>query len=138
MNVEVMQDEIEKLRGDLENRDREFAVLKAVENYLSNRDDEKDPSPEFLQQDEYGFICDLIVLLCPSHPLLVPWLPDGDKMTCVLSKYLRGKVDMQGDYRQGEYTQEKCLENLKAFRSEKKLQYEGKKRELKELTDAKD
>ncbi len=136
MNEQTMQDEIEKLREDLENRDREFAMLKAVEDYLSKRDDEKDPSPEFRQQDEYGFICDLTVLLCPLHPALVRWLPDGDKMRGLLSKYLRDKLDMQGEYKQDDYSQEKCLENLKEFYCEKKLQYDNTKRKLKELTDA--
>ena len=137
MNEEAMQSGIEKLREDLENRDREIAVLQAVENYLASRDDEKDPT-EYREQDEYGFICDLTILLCPLHPALVRWLPDGDKMRDVLSKYLRDKLDIQGEYKQDDYTQEKCLENLKALHSEKKLQYDDNKRKLKELTDAED
>ena len=137
MNEEAMQSGIEKLREDLENRDREIAVLQAVENYLASRDDEKDPT-EYREQDEYGFICDLAILLCPLHPALVRWLPDGDKMRDVLSKYLRDKLDIQGEYKQDDYTQEKCLENLKALHSEKKLQYDDNKRKLKELTDAED
>ena len=69
--------------------------------------------------------------MCPLHSLLVRWLPDGDKMRDVLSEYLCDKVDVQGDY-----TQEKCLDNLKAFRAEKELQYQNRKRELEELAHA--
>ena len=39
MNEVVIRDDIEKLREDLDNRDREFAVLNTVIDYLSNRDD---------------------------------------------------------------------------------------------------
>ena len=85
MNEVEMQNDIKKLREDLDNRDREFGVLKAVIDYLSKRDDEKDPSPEFKKQEEYGFISDVIALLCQLHPLLVRWLPDGDEMKYVLS-----------------------------------------------------
>ena len=35
------------LSEDVENRRRELVFLDALIDYLSNRDDEKDPSPEF-------------------------------------------------------------------------------------------
>ena len=132
MSEVVIQDEIEKLQEDLDNRNREFAVLNTVIDYLSDRDDEKDPSPEFKKQKDYGFICDLTVLLCPLHPLLVHWLSDGDNMRDVLSKYLCDEVDVRGDY-----TQEKCLDNLKVFPVAKKLQYQDLQRKVDKLAHAK-
>ena len=133
MNEVEIRDEKAKLGEDLANHDREFAVLNTLIDYLSNRDDEKDPSPDFKKQEDYGFISDAIVVLFALHPLLVRWMPNDDNLGYLLSKYLRDKVNVHGDY-----TQEQCLENLKAFRAEKELQYEDLKRAREELGQAKE
>ena len=75
------------------------------------------------------------MLLSPSHPLLVRHLPDGEKMQQNLSDYLHDKVNVRGDYKKGDYTQEKGLENVRAFRSEKQMQFDDKKQKLKDLAD---
>ena len=130
MNTELYKD-IDSLTEDLENRDREFEVLNSVIGYLENRDDEEDPSPEFRKQEDYGFISDVIVLLFPLHPSLGRLLPDSDKWRNALSKYLRDKFDFPQDY--WDYSQETCLNNLKAFRKEKQTQYQDIQRKREKL-----
>ena len=137
MNKAEIQNKIENERKDLANREKELAVLDAVIDQMSNRTDEDDPSPDYRKEKDFGLICDLAVLICPLHPLLVRHLPDGDKMQQNLSDYLHDKINVRGDYKKGDYTQEKGLENLRAFHSEKQMQYDDKKRKLKELTDGK-
>ena len=80
-----------------------------------------------------------------SHSLsarLIPAYGEGERFNadiiCTIIhakwyKYLRDKVDVQGNNTEDEYTQEKCLENLKALRAEKELQYQDQKRKLEEL-----
>ena len=130
MNTELYKD-LDSLTEDLENRDREFDVLNSVIDYLVNRDDEEDSSPEFRRQEDYGFISDVIVLLFPLHPLLGRLLSDSGKLREALSKYLREKVGFPQDYR--DYSQETCLNNLKAFREEKQTQYQDIQRKLEKL-----
>ena len=130
MNTELHKD-IDSLTEDLEIRDREFEVLNSVIDYLENRDDEEDPSPEFRRQEDYGFICDVIVLLFPLHPLLGRLLSDSGKLRDALSKYLREKVGFPQDDRG--YSQKTCLNNLNAFRAEKQTQYQDVQRKLEKL-----
>ena len=49
-------------------------------------------------------------------------------MQTSVSDYLHDKVNVRGDY-----TQEKGLDNLKAFRAEKRGQYEDEVRDLENL-----
>lgn len=112
------------LEMDLENRDRELKVLKTLIEYLSNRQDDKaDPNPEFKKQEDYGFVSDLIVLLCPLHRWFVGSLPKGGTLKNRLSAYLRENCDIQfGNL--ADYDNEQCLANLKEFHQEKRKQYE--------------
>ena len=116
------------LEQDIENRNRELEVLNVLIKYLSNRDDEKDPSPEFKKQKDYGFINDVIVLLCPLHPLLVNYLSKCCNLKNDLSEYLRENCELQLGAL-ADYNNERCLHNLREFLREKTAQYEAKPKE---------
>ena len=107
--------------------------------YLRTRDDEKDPNPEFSkpfrEREDYGFIHDVIALLCPLHPLLVCYLPKDYDLRKDLSPYVRKNCDLHfGD--PADYTNKECVENLVKFLNEKQAQYVTKTKELEELSRA--
>ena len=80
-------------------------------------------------------ICDVIVQLCPLHPLLVRYLPEDYNPKNDLSKYVRENCNLQfGD--PSDYTNEKCLDNLRRFYCEKEVQYNAKQQEFQELHEA--
>ena len=106
---------------DRDNRNRELEVLKTLIEYISKRNDENDPGMEFRKQNDYGFLSDVIVLLCPLHPLIVRFLPEDYQLKDCLSQYLRENCDLQfGDLTN--YSNEQCLANLGDFLQEKEAQ----------------
>ena len=122
-----------KQKKNVENRDRELAFLNALIHYLENRDDLKDPSPEFRKQKDFGLICDVIVLLCPLHPALVRGLPKDLKKD--LSEYVWKKCDVQfGEL--NDYSNEKCADNLRRLRHQKEVQYDAEQQKLAALNEA--
>ena len=106
---------------DFENRKRELNVLNALVDYLSNRDDNKDPNPGFKKFEDYGFIEDLIVVLLPLNSRILAELRGIEVLDAFISGYLADNCELElGEL--SNYDNKRCVFNLKQIQHEKNEQ----------------